>query len=59
MFRLLMGIKIILYALVFVRAFQKTPIGFLIALALLTSGFWRSFYKYTRNKKNWDTLTFS
>lgn len=47
MFRLLIGVKILLYSWVFIRVFQKTPISFplvSIALALLVSGFWRSFY---------------
>ena len=59
MFRLLIGIKIILYFLVFIRVFQKTSISFplvSIALVLLVSGFWRSFYEYTRSKVNIITL---
>ncbi len=47
------------FALVFIRAFQKTPISLpliLIALVLLVSGFWRSFYKYNRSKVNIITL---
>jgi signal transduction histidine kinase len=59
MFRWLIAIKIFLYAWVFIKAFQKTPISFplvLIMLALLTSGFWRSFYQYTSSKVNISTL---
>ena len=59
MFIWLIGMKIILYSLVFIRAFQQTPISMplvLIALALLLSDFWRSFYKYSRSKVNSFTL---
>lgn len=59
MFILLTGTKIFLYSWVFIKVLQKNPISFplvLIMLALLTSGFWRSFYKYTRSKVNIITL---
>ncbi len=59
MFKLLPGIKIIIYAMVFIRVFQKTPINFplvLLALALVVSGFWRNYYGYERPKVNLITL---
>lgn len=59
MFIWLTGMKIILFSWVFIKAFQKTPISIplvLIVLALLASGFWRSFYKYSRSKMNIITL---
>ena len=59
MFIWLSGVKIVLYALVFIRLLQKNPISFLliiIALALLVSGIWRSYYKYDRRKVNIITL---
>jgi signal transduction histidine kinase len=51
--------KIILYALVFFRVFRETPLSFplvSLALALVVSGFWRSFYNYERPKVNMFTL---
>ena len=59
MFKLLPVIKIIIYAMVFIRVFQKTPISFplvLLALALVVSGFWRNYYGYERPKVNFITL---
>ena len=59
MFRLLTVFKIILYALVFFRVFRETPLSFplvSLALALVVSGFWRSFYNYERPKVNMFTL---
>lgn len=59
MLKVLIGVKIILYSWVFIRVFQQTPISFplvAIALALLVSGFWRSFYKYAGRKVNIITL---
>lgn len=59
MFIWLSGVKIVLYSLVFIRILQKNPISFplvIIALALLVSGCWRSYYKYTRSKVNIITL---
>lgn len=59
MFRLLTGFKIILYALVFFRVFRETTLSFplvSLALALVVSGFWRSFYNYERPKVNMITL---
>lgn len=59
MFKLLIGMKIVLYSLVIMRAFEKTPLSFplvSIALVLLVSGFWRSYYKYADNKVNISTL---
>ncbi|MHB8918821.1 MAG: sensor histidine kinase [Desulfocucumaceae bacterium] len=59
MFIWLIGIKIILYSWVFIKALQNNPISFplvAIALALLVSGFLRNFYKYTRSKVNIITL---
>lgn len=59
MFIWLTGMKIILFSWVFIKALQKTPISIplvLIVLALLVSGFWRSFYKYKRSKMNIITL---
>lgn len=59
MFIWLSGLKIILYSWFLIRVFQKTPLSFpvaAIALALLVSGFWRSYYGYTRNKVNISTL---
>lgn len=59
MFFWLSGVKIVLYSLVFIRVLQKNPISFplvLIALALLVSGCWRSYYKYNSRKVNIITL---
>lgn len=59
MFRLLTGVKILLYSWAFIRVFEKTPISLpllLIAPALLLSGFWRSFHGYTKRKVNIITL---
>ena len=59
MFFWLSGVKIVLYSLVFIRVLQKNQISFLlvlIALAMLVSGCWRSYYKYHRKKVNIVTL---
>jgi signal transduction histidine kinase len=59
MFIVLTGVKCILDSLVFMRAIQKTTISFpLVALmvVILISGFWRSFFRYTKNKLNIVTL---
>ncbi len=59
MFKLLPVIKIIIYAMVFIRVFQKTPINsplVLLALALVVSGFWRNYYRYEKPKVNFVTL---
>lgn len=59
MFKILPVIKIIIYAMVFIRVFRETPPGFplvLLALALVVSGFWRNFYGYERPKVNSITL---
>ncbi len=59
MFIVLTAMKIFLYSLVFIRVLQRTPISIslvLIMLALLVSGFWRSFYMYNRSKVNIITL---
>ncbi|HBW34122.1 sensor histidine kinase [Desulfosporosinus sp. BICA1-9] len=59
MFIWLSGVKIVLYSLVFIRVLQKNPISILlvlIALALLVSGCWRSYYKYNSRKVNIITL---
>lgn len=59
MFKFLPVIKIIIYAMVFIKVFQKTPFGFpllLLALALVVSGFWRNYYGYERPKVNFVTL---
>ncbi|HBV98642.1 MAG: hypothetical protein JL50_17570 [Peptococcaceae bacterium BICA1-7] len=59
MFIWLIGLKIILYSWVFIKALQKSPISItlvLIVLVLLVSGFWRNFYKYTSSKVNIITL---
>lgn len=59
MYKLLPVIKIIIYAMVFIRVFQKTPVNFplvLLALALVVSGFWRNYYRYERPKVNSVTL---
>lgn len=59
MLRLLIGVKLVLYSWVFIRAVERNPISFplvAIALALLVSGFSRSLYKYSRNKVNIITL---
>ncbi len=59
MFKLLPVIKIIIYAMVFIRVFQKTPINsplVLLALALVVSGFWRNYYGYEKPKVNFVTL---
>lgn len=53
MFKILPVIKIIIYAMVFIRVFRETPPSFplvLLALALVVSGFWRKFYGYERPK---------
>jgi signal transduction histidine kinase len=59
MFKLLPAIKIIIYVMVFIRVFQKTPIDFplvILTLALIASGFWRNYYGYKRPKVNFITL---
>jgi uncharacterized membrane protein len=48
-----------LYALVFFRVFRETPLSFplvSLAMALVVSGFWRSYYNYERPKVNMFTL---
>lgn len=60
MFRLLSFIKIVLYALVFVRAFRDSQPGWAlaaIAAALLISGFYRSYHKYEQARINYLTLS--
>jgi len=59
MFIWLTGTKIILYSWFLIRILQKTPLSFpliVIALAILASGFWRSFYGYSKEKVNMITL---
>ncbi|MCO1603488.1 sensor histidine kinase [Desulfosporosinus nitroreducens] len=59
MFIWLTGTKIILYSWFLIRVLQKTPLSFplmAIALAILASGFWRSFYRYSNAKVNMITL---
>lgn len=59
MFKFLTVIKIIIYAMVFIRVFRETPLSFpvvLLALALVVSGFWRNYYGYERQKVNLITL---
>lgn len=59
MFIWLTGTKIILYAWFLIRILQKTPLSFpllAIALAILASGFWRTFYRYSKAKVNMLTL---
>ncbi len=59
MFRLLTAIKCLLYALVFILAINKTSVSFELAvvmIVILTSGFWRSFERYTKKKVNVFTL---
>ncbi|TEB09840.1 sensor histidine kinase [Pelotomaculum propionicicum] len=59
MFILLLLIKIIIYAMVFIRVFGATPLSFplvLLALALVISGFWRNIHGYERPKVNFLTL---
>lgn len=59
MFIWLTGVKIVLYSWFAIRVLQKTPLSFsliAIALAILASGFWRSFYGYARGKVNMITL---
>ncbi|PKM78509.1 MAG: hypothetical protein CVU90_01870 [Firmicutes bacterium HGW-Firmicutes-15] len=59
MFKMLSGVKVVLYALVFIRIFRETPSSFplvLLALALIASSLWRGFYQYDRPKVNMFTL---
>lgn len=59
MFIWLAGIKIVLYSWFLIRILQKTPLSFWligITIAILVSGFWRSFYGYARVKVNMFTL---
>jgi len=59
MFIWLNGIKIVLYSWFLIRLVQKTPLSsplVAIAIAILASGFWRSFYGYARAKVNMITL---
>lgn len=59
MFIWLTGTKIILYSWFLIRLLQKTPLSLTlmaVALAILASGFWRSFYRYTKAKVNIITL---
>jgi signal transduction histidine kinase len=59
MFRLLTTIKCLLYALVFILAIKKTSVTFplmAVMIAILISGFWRSFERYDKNRVNVFTL---
>lgn len=59
MFIWLTGLKIVLYSWFLIRVWQKTPLSFpllAIALAILASGFWRSFHRYSKAKVNMITL---
>lgn len=59
MFIWLTGIKIFLYSWFLIRVLQKTPLSFpliVIMLAILASGFARSFYGYKKNRVNIITL---
>ncbi len=59
MFKLLSIIKIIIYAMVFIRVFQATPLSLplvLLALALAVSGFWRNIQGYERPEVNSITM---
>ncbi|MEQ8174652.1 MAG: histidine kinase [Syntrophomonadaceae bacterium] len=59
MFRVLTAAKVVIYILVYYRVFKHTPLSFeliILALALLVSGFWRSYYNYDRLKINTFTL---
>lgn len=55
----LTGIKIVLYSWFLIRVLQKTPLSFLlmvIVITIIVSGFWRSFYGYSKAKVNMITL---
>lgn len=59
MFIWLNGIKIVLYSWFLIRLLQKTPFSFplmAIVIAILASGFLRSFHKYAKAKVNMITL---
>jgi len=59
MFIWLTGTKVVLYSWFIIRLLEKTPLSFplmAIALAILASGFWRSFYRYSNAKVNMITL---
>lgn len=59
MFIWLTGTKIILFSWFLIRLLQKTPLSFpllAIALTLFASGFWRSYYGYSKVKVNIITL---
>ena len=59
MFKILSGLKIVLYALVFYRVFRATPASYplvLLTLALVASSLWRGFYRYEKTQLNMFTL---
>lgn len=59
MFIWLNGTKVMLYSWFLIRLLQKTPLSLPLmtaALAILASGFWRSFYRYKKSKVNMITL---
>lgn len=59
MFIWLTGLKIVLYSWFLIRVLQKTPLSFplmAIIIAILASGFWRSFHGYAKVKVNMITL---
>lgn len=59
MFIWLTGTKIVLYSWFLIRIWQKTPLSLpliVVVLIILASGFWRSFFRYSKAKVNVLTL---